>query len=134
MAPRPTRKPSTRPNWSRSRTRPEARLKPGDRPGRRPTRPTDTLPDSHRLDSACDNASFAIAARSIMPRKILVTSALPYANAALHLGHIMEAVQTDIWVRFQRMRGHDCVYCCAEDAHGTPIMIRAQQEGISPET
>ena len=69
-----------------------------------------------------------------MPRKILVTSALPYANAALHLGHIMEAVQTDIWVRFQRMRGNDCVYCCAEDAHGTPIMIRAQQEGISPET
>src|ERR1700689_1901287 len=69
-----------------------------------------------------------------MPRKILVTSALPYANAALHLGHIMEAVQTDIWVRFQRMRGNDCIYCCAEDAHGTPIMIRAQQEGIRPET
>jgi methionyl-tRNA synthetase len=69
-----------------------------------------------------------------MPRKILVTSALPYANAALHLGHIMEAVQTDIWVRFQRMRGNDCIYCCAEDAHGTPIMIRAQQEGISAET
>jgi methionyl-tRNA synthetase len=69
-----------------------------------------------------------------MPRKILVTSALPYANAALHLGHIMEAVQTDIWVRFQRMRGNDCIYCCAEDAHGTPIMIRAQQEGISPES
>jgi methionyl-tRNA synthetase len=67
-------------------------------------------------------------------RKILVTSALPYANAPLHLGHMLEAVQTDIWVRFQRMRGHDCLYCCAEDAHGTPIMIRAQQEGISPET
>ncbi len=69
-----------------------------------------------------------------MARKILVTSALPYANAPLHLGYIMEAVQTDIWVRFQKMRGNDCIYCCAEDAHGTPIMIRAQQEGITPET
>jgi methionyl-tRNA synthetase len=69
-----------------------------------------------------------------MARKILVTSALPYANAPLHLGYIMEAVQTDIWVRFQKMRGHDCIYCCAEDAHGTPVMIRAQQEGITPET
>src|SRR5579863_6963285 len=69
-----------------------------------------------------------------MPRKILVTSALPYANAPLHLGYIMEAVQTDIWVRFQKMRGNDCIYCCADDAHGTPIMIRAQQEGITPES
>ena len=69
-----------------------------------------------------------------MPRKILVTSALPYANAPLHLGYILEATQTDIWVRFQKMRGNDCLYCCAEDAHGTPIMIRAQQEGIRPET
>ena len=69
-----------------------------------------------------------------MARKILVTSALPYANAPLHLGYIMEAVQTDIWARFQKMRGNDCIYCCAEDAHGTPIMIRAQQEGITPET
>jgi methionyl-tRNA synthetase len=68
-----------------------------------------------------------------MPRRILVTSALPYANAPLHLGHLLEAVQTDIWVRFQKMRGHDCLYCCADDAHGTPIMIRAQQEGIAPE-
>ena len=68
-----------------------------------------------------------------MARKILVTSALPYANAPLHLGYILEAVQTDIWVRFQKMRGHDCIYCCADDAHGTPIMIRAQQEGITPE-
>jgi methionyl-tRNA synthetase len=68
-----------------------------------------------------------------MPRKILITNALPYANAPLHLGHLLEAVQTDVWVRFQRMRGHHCVYCCADDAHGTPIMIRAQQEGISPE-
>ena len=69
-----------------------------------------------------------------MPRKILVTSALPYANGPLHLGHIIEAVQTDIWVRFQKMRGNDCIYCCAEDAHGTPIMIRAQQEGVTPES
>jgi methionyl-tRNA synthetase len=67
-------------------------------------------------------------------RKILVTSALPYANGALHLGHIIEAVQTDIWVRFQRMQGHDCVYVCAEDTHGTPVMIKAQAEGVTPET
>ena len=68
-----------------------------------------------------------------MPRKILVTMALPYANGALHLGHILEAIQTDIWVRFQKMRGNECHYFCADDAHGTPIMIRAQQEGITPE-
>ena len=68
-----------------------------------------------------------------MPRKILVTSALPYANGPLHLGHIIEAVQTDIWVRFLKMRGHDCLYVCAEDAHGTPIMIKAQAEGMTPE-
>jgi methionyl-tRNA synthetase len=68
-----------------------------------------------------------------MPRKILVTSALPYANGPLHLGHIIEAVQTDVWVRFQRMRGNDCIYVCAEDTHGTPIMIKAQSEGITPE-
>jgi methionyl-tRNA synthetase len=66
-------------------------------------------------------------------RQILVTSALPYANGPLHLGHIIEAVQTDVWVRFQRMRGHDCLYVCAEDTHGTPIMIKAQSEGITPE-
>ena len=68
-----------------------------------------------------------------MSRKILVTSALPYANGPLHLGHIIEAVQTDIWVRFQRMQGHDCLYVCAEDTHGTPIMIKAQSEGLTPE-
>jgi methionyl-tRNA synthetase len=68
-----------------------------------------------------------------MPRKILVTSALPYANGALHIGHIIEAVQTDIWVRFQRMQGHDCIYVCAEDTHGTPVMIKAQAEGVTPE-
>jgi methionyl-tRNA synthetase len=68
-----------------------------------------------------------------MPRKILVTSALPYANGPLHLGHLIEAVQTDIWVRFQRMQGHDCIYVCAEDSHGTPVMIKAQAEGVTPE-
>ena len=66
-------------------------------------------------------------------RKILVTSALPYANGPLHLGPILEAVQADIWVRLQKMLGHDCLYVCAEDAHGTPIMIRAQGESVSPE-
>lgn len=68
-----------------------------------------------------------------MQRKILVTSALPYANGSIHLGHMVEYIQTDIWVRFQRMRGHECHYVCADDAHGTPIMLRAQNEGISPE-
>lgn len=66
-------------------------------------------------------------------RNILVTSALPYANGDLHLGHIMEAIQTDIWVRFQRLRGHNCYYVCADDAHGTPIMLKAQSEEITPE-
>ena len=68
-----------------------------------------------------------------MKRQILVTHALPYANGSLHLGHAIEAVQTDIWVRFQRLRGHDCLFVCAEDTHGTPIMIRAQQQGQTPE-
>ena len=67
-------------------------------------------------------------------RHILVTSALPYANGALHLGHLLEAIQTDIWVRFQKMRGHRCTYVCASDAHGTPIMLRARKDGISPES
>jgi len=66
-------------------------------------------------------------------RKILVTSALPYANGPIHIGHLVEYIQTDIWVRFQKMCGHDCIYICADDAHGTPIMLKAQQEGISPE-
>ncbi len=68
-----------------------------------------------------------------MPRKILVTSALPYANGSIHLGHLVEYIQTDIWVRFQKMRGHDCHYVCADDTHGTPIMLRAEKEGITPE-
>jgi len=66
-------------------------------------------------------------------RKILVTSALPYANGPIHLGHLVEYIQTDIWVRFQKLRGHDCLYVCADDAHGTPIMLRAQSEGITPD-
>jgi methionyl-tRNA synthetase len=66
-------------------------------------------------------------------RRILVTSALPFANGPLHLGHILEAVQTDIWVRFQKLRGHECYYVCADDTHGTPIMLKAQSEGLTPE-
>ncbi len=66
-------------------------------------------------------------------RKILVTSALPYANGPIHLGHMVEYIQTDIWARFQRLRGNTCYYVCADDAHGTPIMLRAQQEGIEPQ-
>ncbi len=66
-------------------------------------------------------------------RQIVVTSALPYANGPIHIGHMLEYVQTDIWVRFQKLRGHECTYVCADDAHGTPIMLRAQAEGITPE-
>ncbi|MCG8673060.1 MAG: methionine--tRNA ligase [Pseudomonadales bacterium] len=66
-------------------------------------------------------------------RKILVTSALPYANGPIHLGHMLEYIQTDIWVRFQKMRGHDCTYVCADDAHGTAIMLKAEQLGRTPE-
>lgn len=66
-------------------------------------------------------------------RRILVTSALPYANGSIHLGHLVEYIQTDIWVRFQKMQGHECYYVCADDTHGTPIMLRAEQEGITPE-
>ncbi|MFC0267579.1 methionine--tRNA ligase [Kushneria aurantia] len=64
-------------------------------------------------------------------RQILVTSALPYANGSIHLGHLLEYIQTDIWVRFQKSRGHECYYVCADDAHGTAIMLRAEQEGIT---
>jgi len=66
-------------------------------------------------------------------RKILVSSALPYANGSIHLGHLVEYIQTDIWVRFQKLRGHECTYVCADDAHGTAIMLKAEQNGISPE-
>ena len=67
------------------------------------------------------------------PRRILVTSALPYANGHIHIGHLVEYLQTDIWVRFQKLFGNDCRYMCADDTHGTAIMIRAQAEGIPPE-
>jgi methionyl-tRNA synthetase len=70
---------------------------------------------------------------SATPRTILVTSALPYANGAPHLGHIVEVVQCDIWVRFQKLRGHDILYVCASDTHGTPTMLKARQEGVTPE-
>ena len=66
-------------------------------------------------------------------RKILVTQALPYANAPLHLGHILEAVQTDIWTRFQNMNGNQCYFFCADDTHGTPVMLKAKEMGINPE-
>jgi len=66
-------------------------------------------------------------------RKILVTSALPYANGPIHLGHLVEYIQTDIWTRFQKQRGNQCLYICADDTHGTPIMLRADKEGITPE-
>ena len=67
------------------------------------------------------------------PRKILVTSALPYANGSIHLGHLVEYIQTDIWARFQRMQGNICWYICGDDAHGTPIMLSAEKQKISPE-
>lgn len=68
-----------------------------------------------------------------MTRKILVTSALPYANGSIHLGHMVEHIQTDVWVRFQKLRGHECYYCCADDTHGTPVMLAAQKQDIAPE-
>ncbi|MFT5889345.1 MAG: methionyl-tRNA synthetase [Zhongshania sp.] len=74
-----------------------------------------------------------IKTRKPMSRKILVTSALPYANGPLHLGHLLESIQTDIWVRYQKLRGNDCIYLCADDAHGTAIMLTAEKLGITPE-
>src|SRR5580698_6350364 len=68
-----------------------------------------------------------------MPRRIFVTTALPYANGALHIGHIMEYIQADIWVRFERMQGHQLHFIGADDAHGAPIMLQAEAEGISPQ-
>src|SRR5256712_13012545 len=64
-------------------------------------------------------------------RQILVTAALPYANGHIHLGHLVEYIQTDVWVRFQKLRGHRCIFICADDTHGTSIMIRARREGRS---
>jgi methionyl-tRNA synthetase len=79
------------------------------------------------------SAPLAHSGHHMTTRKILVTSALPYANGSIHLGHLVEYIQTDIWVRFQRMRGHKAHYVCADDTHGTPIMLRAEKEGITPE-
>jgi methionyl-tRNA synthetase len=79
------------------------------------------------------SAPLAHSGNHMTTRKILVTSALPYANGSIHLGHLVEYIQTDIWVRFQRMRGHKTHYVCADDTHGTPIMLRAEKEGITPE-
>jgi methionyl-tRNA synthetase len=75
----------------------------------------------------------ALSGLPMSTRKILVTSALPYANGSIHLGHLVEYIQTDIWVRFQKMRGHEVHYVCADDTHGTPIMLRAEKECITPE-
>jgi methionyl-tRNA synthetase len=71
---------------------------------------------------------------STSKRNIIVTAALPYANGPIHLGHLVEYLQTDFWTRFQMMRGHDCRYVCADDTHGTPIMVKARELGITPET
>ncbi len=79
------------------------------------------------------SAPLQLFGNNMTPRKILVTSALPYANGSIHLGHLVEYIQTDIWVRFQKMQGHEVHYVCADDTHGTPIMLRAQNEGITPE-
>src|SRR5256885_3726795 len=68
-----------------------------------------------------------------MPRRIFVTTALPYANGPFHIGHIMEYIQADIWVRFQRMQGHQLHFVGADDAHGAPIMLKAQSEGVTPQ-
>ncbi len=76
---------------------------------------------------------FVSAGMSDHKRKILVTSALPYANGPIHIGHLVEYIQTDIWVRYQKLRGHECWYVCADDTHGTPVMLRAQREGVTPE-
>ncbi|TGK29787.1 methionine--tRNA ligase [Leptospira yasudae] len=70
---------------------------------------------------------------SSIPRKILVTAALPYANGPIHLGHVLEGIQTDIWVRFQKAKGNECYFFCADDTHGTPVMLAARKEGITPE-
>src|SRR5579863_2405985 len=68
-----------------------------------------------------------------MTRRIFVTTALPYANGPFHIGHIMEYIQADIWVRFQRMQGHQLHFVCADDAHGAPIMLKAEAEGVTPQ-
>jgi len=91
-------------------------------------------PTQKRYSSAPFSAYGSLSIMVATPtRKILVTSALPYANGSLHLGHLLEQVQTDIWVRFQKSRGNDCIYVCADDAHGTAIMLTAEKLGVPPE-
>ncbi|WP_218352887.1 methionine--tRNA ligase [Alteromonas lipotrueiana] len=80
-----------------------------------------------------ENTTSSAAPATAAARRILVTSALPYANGSIHLGHLLEHIQTDIWTRFQRLRGHECYSVCADDAHGTPVMLKAQEQGITPE-
>ena len=89
--------------------------------------------DRHTLARTCFSDPRTLNPDNSMERQILVTSALPYANGHIHIGHLVEYLQTDIWVRFQKLRGERCIYICADDTHGTAIMIRAQSEGI-PET
>src|SRR6201746_1505209 len=83
--------------------------------------------------SPSSSSSASSVSTSSESRRILVTSALPYANGSIHLGHLVEYIQTDIWVRFQKMHGHEVHYVCADDTHGTAIMLRAEKEGITPE-
>src|SRR4030065_543515 len=84
--------------------------------------------------TVCYNPRLSDFYRQLMSkRKILVTSALPYANGSIHLGHLVEYIQTDIWVRFQRMQGHEVHYIGADDTHGTPMMLRAEADGTTPE-
>ena len=71
--------------------------------------------------------------RTKKPKRIVVTSALPYANGDIHIGHLVEYIQTDIYVRFLKLIGKDAIYCCADDTHGTPVMLKAKEMGISPE-
>jgi len=88
---------------------------------------------SYRLTGTPIHSELTFTMSTTATRNILVTSALPYANGAIHLGHLLEYIQTDIWVRFQKSRGQQCYYVCADDAHGTAIMLRAEQEGITSE-
>ncbi|MGB5578283.1 MAG: methionine--tRNA ligase [Woeseiaceae bacterium] len=94
-----------------------------------------TCGKSNKSDVTWHNRGHCQPKATAMPakRKILVTSALPYVNGSPHMGHLVEYLQTDIWVRFQKLRGHDCIYVCASDAHGTPIMLKARELGITPE-
>ncbi len=85
------------------------------------------------MSMSSENSKIETNSEANKKRKILVTCALPYANGSIHLGHMLEHIQTDIWVRFQRMRGHETYFVCADDAHGTPIMLKAQELGITPE-